>query len=291
MTRRDESGLAKKKTRTPEERRRSASKQSRTYRSATPGPSKVERTNRAPKAVKPRKQRQPLSAQRFGRGRSVAALVALGLIALVTLGFVDSRFYVQTADIQGVQHSPTSQIYQQAGIDGYSIFWVNALQAAQRIEQLPYVKHAEVRAALPNRVRIKVEERVPVAIWHVNGQDQWVDVEGVTMPVADQNIGLPVFTDLDGSSVRTDGGIEPPLVRSVDALRRSLPEVNEFAYDRFNGLQFRLSSGTAVLLGKPEGLARRVEELLVLQGSLASLGQMPLEIDWRFEDGYTLKLP
>ncbi len=130
-----------------------------------------------------------------------------------------------------------------------------------------------------------------MALWRVNGQELWVDVEGVTMPVGSAEVSLPVFTDLDGSSVRPDGGVDTQLISSVHELKRRLPEINEFAYDRFNGLQFHLASGTAVLLGKPDGLAERVEELLVLQGSLASLGQMPLEIDWRFEDGYTLKLP
>lgn len=294
MTSKGKPGAAKSKSRTPEDRRRTARKQTRTYRAAAPGPAKVERKARSPKPAKPAKprtQRQPLTMPRLGKRRALAIVLALVLAALVVFGFVDSRFYVQTADIRGVQHSPAGQIYQQAGVDGYSIFWVNAREATERIEALPYVKHATVLTALPNRVRIDVEERAPVALWRVNGQDLWVDVEGVTMPVASAEVSLPVFTDLDGSSVRPDGGVDTQLISSVHELKQRLPEINEFAYDRFNGLQFHLASGTAVLLGKPDGLAERVEELLVLQGSLASLGQMPLEIDWRFEDGYTLKLP
>ena len=291
MTSKSQPGRAKSRSRSPEERRRSARKQSHTYRSATPGPSKVERKPRPPKPAKPRPQRKPLAVPRFGKRRALAIVLALSLIALVAFGFADSRFYVQTADIRGTQFSPTAEIYRRADVDGYSIFWVNTRQAAQQIEELPYVKQATVRTALPNRVRIDVEERTPVALWRVNGQDLWVDADGVTMPIASEGVSLPVFTDLDGSSVRADGGVDQQLISSVHELKQRLPEINEFAYDRFNGLQFRLASGTAVLLGKPDGLEQRVEELLVLQGSLASLGQMPLEIDWRFEDGYTLKLP
>lgn len=294
MTSKGKQGQAKSKSRTPEERRRTARKQSRTYRSAAPSPVKVERKSGSPKSAKPAKprtQRQPLIVPRLGKRRVLAIVLALVLVGLVAFGFVDSRFYVQTADIRGVQYSPAGQIYQRADVDGYSIFWVNARKAAQRIEALPYVKQATVRTALPNQVRIDVVERAPVALWRVNGQDLWVDVEGVTMPVASGDVSLPVFTDLDGSSVRTDGVVDRQLISSVHELKQRLPEINEFAYDRFNGLQFHLASGTTVLLGKPNGLAQRVEELLVLQGSLASLGQMPLEIDWRFEDGYTLKLP
>ena len=294
MTGKSKPSQAKPKSRTPEDRRRSARKQSHTYRAAAPVSAKVERKPRAPKPLKPakpRKSRQPLSVPRFGKGRVLAIMLAAVLVALVAFGFWDSRFYVQTADIRGVQHSPAAEIYSRASVDGYSIFWVNPRVAAQRIEALPYVKRATVQTSLPNRVRIDVEERVPVAVWRVNGQDLWVDVEGVTMPIANPDVSLPVFTDLDGSSVQPDGSVDPLLISSVHELKQRLPEINEFAYDRFKGLQFHLASGTAVLLGKPEGLAGRVEELLVLQGSLASLGQMPLEIDWRFEDGYTLKLP
>ncbi|MEZ4768346.1 MAG: FtsQ-type POTRA domain-containing protein [Caldilineales bacterium] len=294
MTGKGKSGEAKPKRRTPEDRRRSARKQTRSYRATASGPSKVERKSKAPKPARPRKDRQPrkpLALPRFGKGRALAVALAVVLAALVAFGFADTRFYVQTADIRGVQHSPAAEIYNRAGVDGYSIFWVNAREAARRIESLPYVKRATVQTSLPNRVRIDVEEREPVAVWRVNGQDLWVDVDGVTMPIASADVNLPVFADLDGSSVQPDGSVDPLLISSVHELKKQLPEINEFAYDRFNGLQFRLASGTAVLLGRPDGLAQRVDELLVLQSSLASLGQMPLEIDWRFEDGYTLKLP
>ncbi|MCA9870275.1 MAG: FtsQ-type POTRA domain-containing protein [Anaerolineae bacterium] len=282
---------AKSRKRTPEERRRSARKQSRSYRSTAPAPVKVQRRTKTAKPAKPRKPRKPLAMPRVDKGRALAVILAVALAALVVFGFADSRFYVQTADIRGLAHSPADEVYRQADVDGYSIFWVNARAAAQRIEALPYVKRATVQTSLPNRVLIDIEERVPVAVWRVNGQELWVDVDGVTMPIASQDIQLPVFTDLDGSSVQPDGSVDPLLISSVHELKQRLPEINEFAYDRFNGLQFHLASGTAVLLGSPDGLAQRVEELLVLQGSLASLGQMPLEIDWRFEDGYTLKLP
>lgn len=287
-------GPAQPKSRTPEDRRRSARKQSRTYRAAAPVPARLERKARSPKPAKPakpRRRRQPLAAPRIGKSRLLAIALALALAALAAFGFADSRFYVQTADIRGLQHSPPAEIYNRAGVDGYSIFWVNPRAAARRIETLPYVKRATVQTSLPNRVRIDVEERLPVAVWRVNGQDLWVGVDGVTMPIATPDGSLPVFTDLDGSSVQPDGSVDPLLISSVHELKQRLPEINEFAYDRFKGLQFQLAGGTAVLLGKPEGLAGRVEELLVLQGSLASLGQLPLEIDWRFEDGYTLKLP
>lgn len=285
MTRKASLPPATVRRRTPEQRRRTARRQTRTFRATAATPKPAERKAR------PRRTAPILPRGRPSKGRLLAAALAVAVAALIGFGFADSRFYVESAEIEGVQYSPLEQIQRQADVDGYSIFWVNGRAAAQRIESLPYVKRAIVRTMLPNRVRIEVQERTPVAVWRVNGQDLWVDLDGFPMPVANPELALPVFVDLDGSSVTADGSADQQIVNGVHQLREKFPEIGEFAYDRFNGLQFRLPEGALVLLGKPENLAQRLEELLVLESSLASLGQMPLEIDWRFTDGYTLKLP
>jgi len=203
--------------------------------------------------------------------------------------FVDGSFYVSKADITGLRFSSASEVYRQAGIDSYSIFWVNGRNVAGRLEALPYVKSATVSTSLPNRVRIAVEERDPVAVWKAGGRDFWVDIEGITMPVASQVDGLPVLWDLDGSTVAVGGRIDRELISAVRALKQQQPNVSEFGYDRINGLQFRMPTGTIVYLGKPDGLAKRIQELLVLQQSLASQGSTPAEINWRVEDGFYLR--
>ena len=146
-----------------------------------------------------------------------------------------------------------------------------------------------VPRSLPNQVRIAVEERDPVAVWKVGGRDFWVDIEGITMPVASQVDGMPVLWDLDGSTVIADGRVDRELIAAVRSLKMQQPNVFQFGYDRSNGLQFRMPTGTIVYLGKPDGLAQRVEELVVLQQSLASEGRSPAEINWRVEDGFYLR--
>ena len=117
-------GQVKSRSRTPEERRRTARKQSRTYRSTAPGPTKVERKTRVSKAAKPAKSRQPRQAPampRLGKRRALALVLALVLVGLVVFGFADSHFYVHAADIRGVQYSPMDQIYQQADVNGCTL--------------------------------------------------------------------------------------------------------------------------------------------------------------------------
>lgn len=246
--------------------------------------------------------------------RVLAGVLALGLMALGAFLFSDSRFYVTTAAIRGLHYTSAETVYRHAGIDQFSIFWIDDRETAQRIETLPYVKRATVRTALPNQVRIEIEERVPVVVWNVNGQTYWVDSEGSTMPVPagwsatdSQAQGLPVLWDLDGSTVaavppgdvaasESLSGTVPAslldaqLIASLRQVKQQVPEVTDFGYDRSNGLQFRLPGGTYVYLGKPEGMAQRVASLLVLHQSLASQGQLPAEINWRVENGYYLRL-
>jgi cell division septal protein FtsQ len=222
--------------------------------------------------------------------RVVACLLLIGLAALLAWLFTDDGFYVQTATIRGLHLTTAEEVYRQAGIDQYSIFWVDDREAIRRIEALPYVKRAAVHTALPNQVRIEIEERVPLVVWKVDGQEHWVDSEGVTMPIASKAPELPVLWDLDGSTMAANGGLDRQLIASLHQVKEQAPEVTDFGYDRTNGLQFRFPGGTFVYLGHPEGMAKRVASLLVLHNSLASQGQVPAEINWRFENGYYLRL-
>jgi cell division septal protein FtsQ len=222
--------------------------------------------------------------------RVAAGVLLIGLMALLGFLFSDADFYVETAAIRGLRYTTPEQIYRQAGIDQYSIFWIDARKTAQRIETLPYVKRATVHTALPNQVHIEVEEREPLVVWKVGDQEHWVDGDGVTMPVAGQMQNLPVLWDLDGSTMAADGRLDRQLIASLQQVKQQAPEVTDFGYDRTNGLQFRFADGAFVYLGHPEGLASRVASLLVLHQSLASQGQAPAQIDWRFENGYYLRL-
>ncbi len=269
----------------PKRRRRPASRQHRQEQALLSG----ERSKRPPMGTKSPRPRLP----RISVLRGAASILFIGLAALTIFLFSDARFYVYTAAIRGLRYTSAEQVYRQADIDQYSIFWINDRETERRIEMLPYVKRATVHTALPNQVRIEVVEREPLVVWKVGGQEHWVDSEGLTMPVANaagQVQDLPVLWDLDGSTSAGDGRLDPQLIASLSQVKQQTPEVTDFGYDRINGLQFRFPSGSFVYLGHPEGMAERVASLLVLHQSLASQGQAPAEINWRFENGYYLRL-
>ncbi|HNS01451.1 MAG TPA: FtsQ-type POTRA domain-containing protein [Anaerolineae bacterium] len=286
----------------PKTRRRSASQQdflSKPAKRRQPPARRQHRQEAAlPQGVQAKGQRAARRLPRLSGLRLAAATLALGLMAMLGYLFSDAGFYVQTAAMRGQQITAAEALYRQAAIDGYSIFWVNPSAVAQRLEALPYVRRAVVTTALPNQVWIEIEERQPLAVWKVNGQEFWVDREGGTMPVLPADAAaaaglaaLPVLWDLDGSTVLDGNRLDPELIASVRQVHQKAPEVTEFGYDRIKGLQFRFAGGVYVSLGKPEGMAQRVASLMALHQSLASQGQMPVEIDWRNQDGYYLRMP
>ena len=272
------------------QRRSSSSRKTRTTRSrryaTAAGVPLGTRKRRSAKAKPDSRLKLPgLSAVR------VFALLALaGLTVLLVFFFVDDGFYVQAAEISGLQYSDQNEVARQAGVNGFSLFWVNSQEAEARIETLPFVRRAAVHPVLPNRVRIEIEERTPVAVWMMGGRAFWVDREGVALPVAGQLDGLAKLQDLDGSSLQEDGQVDPQLIAALLELQQKLPDVQQFAFDKVHGLSFLSAAGTTVLLGDPLGLAERVRTYFVLANSLVQQGQRASQIDLRYEGGYTYRL-
>ncbi|MER2600208.1 MAG: FtsQ-type POTRA domain-containing protein [Caldilineales bacterium] len=262
----------------PRQRRRRA--QTRQYRQE-----QAQVLGTRPRSARPRRAVPQVAKRLLPALLLVSVLLAVGVYV-----WSNPAFYVQSAAIRGVQYTTADEIYRQAGIDQYNIFWVNPSTVEKRLEGLPFVRQAQVRTALPNTVRIEIEERSPQLLWHVNGDSYWADREGVALPVADTALALPVLWDLDGSTISTTGRLSAELIASVSQMQAQVPEVIEFGYDRSNGLQFRFPEGTFVYLGQPEGMAQRTAELLALRIQLAEQGTLAAEINWRDAKGYVIRL-
>jgi cell division protein FtsQ len=207
-------------------------------------------------------------------------------VGLLALFFVDDRFYVQAAELNGLRYSDRGEVLRRAGVHGYSIFWLDRTLVAGQLEALPFVKQASVRPLLPDRVRIDLVERQPVATWLVAGQTYWIDQEGVLLSALGQLQGAPLLEDVAGATLHDRGQVDPQLVASVQELHRALPQVGRFAYEQGRGLIFTLPSGTQVAVGSQQGLSQRVQELLALQAALAGQGQAVSEIDLSHPGGY-----
>ena len=144
------------------------------------------------------------------------ALFALGFLAAVGAIFAglaglrsallhDSRFVMTTSeDVQVIgNHNVTrAQVLSVFGADlERNIFRVPLNERRADLERLPWVSHATVMRLLPNRIRIAVTERTPVAFVRHGSQIGLVDASGVLLDMpadaaGDPHYSFPVLTGL-----------------------------------------------------------------------------------------------
>lgn len=80
---------------------------------------------------------------------------------------------------------------------GRSVLRIPLDERRRQIEALPWVEHAAVRRALPNRIQIEITERAPIAFLREGSQMALVDAHGVILPQpAQANFDFPVVTGI-----------------------------------------------------------------------------------------------
>jgi len=124
--------------------------------------------------------------------------VALALVVFAILGAAGLsvyrygkhswRFRLDSSDqieVSGAQHVAHAQIMEVMGGDiGRNIFFVPLAQRKQQLEQIPWVESASVMRFVPNRLRIEIHERTPVAFARIGAHISLIDAGGTLMELA-----------------------------------------------------------------------------------------------------------
>ena len=145
---------------------------------------------------------------RIAAGCGVVVLlgVCAGLFAMARSFLLhDERFVIPSSssiEFQGNAHVTRAQLLSIFGGDvERNIFTVSLAQRRAELERLPWVAHATVMRLLPNRMRVSVVERTPVAFVRQGNHIGLVDGNGVLldMPVEakpDGKYSFPVVTGI-----------------------------------------------------------------------------------------------
>jgi cell division protein FtsQ len=121
------------------------------------------------------------------------ALVVFAIIGVFAAGLYDYgkhswRFRIDSSDqiqVTGADHVAHAQIMEVMGGDiGRNIFFVPLGQRKQQLEQIPWVESASVMRFVPNRLRIEIHERTPVAFARIGSHISLIDAGGTLMELA-----------------------------------------------------------------------------------------------------------
>ena len=143
-------------------------------------------------------------------GILAAVLVLAGLCAAAamvarTAILHDDRFVIPSSssiEVQGNSHVTRAQLLSIFGEDvERNIFRVSLSERKAELEQLPWVEHATVMRLLPNRLRVSIVERTPVAFVRQGNHIGLVDANGVLLDMptdvqANMHYSFPVVTGL-----------------------------------------------------------------------------------------------
>ena len=161
-----------------------------------------------------RTQNRPPVRRRVARDRArrvlllvavLAALAAIGAALWQAREFLlhDSRFLVQDASaiaVQGNAAVAATDVQRIFRADvGRSIFSVPLAARKAQIEQLPWVQSATVMRLWPNRLRVSLAERTPVAYVRDGGSVHLMDAEGVVLPMPDGGLQLGSYPIVNGA--------------------------------------------------------------------------------------------
>jgi cell division protein FtsQ len=160
---------------------------------------------RAQKRVAVRRATLPKKTA-IGLKWAALALVLLAMIAsagltLYRYGKNSWRFRIDSSDqieTVGAQHITRAQIMEVMGGDiGRNIFFVPLAQRQQQLQQIPWVESASVMRFVPNRLRIEIQERTPVAFVRIGSHISLIDAGGNLMeltPGPKHKYSFPIIT-------------------------------------------------------------------------------------------------
>ncbi len=198
--------------------------------------------------------------------------------------------------VEGNRILAAKDILTLAAVPGNGLMFELDLYAIeQRVNKNPYVKSVAVHRDIPDRIRISIEERVPVAIV-VMDRLYYIDAEGYVLPPArSQSIfDLPVLTGLPSGEFVS--GVRTKNRDALDALSilAVAQEIDEELYRNISEIHFEENKdavfytsefGIPVVLGREQVGINLVKFDSFWKSVVAKNGAQQLQyIDLRFED-------
>ena len=155
---------------------------------------------------------------------AILCVAAIVFGALYHYGERSWRFRVESSDnieITGMDNVSRAQIMEVMGADiGRNIFFVPLTQQKTQLEQIPWVESASVMRFVPNRLKVEIHERTPVAFARVGQRISLIDAGGTLMELPrNHKYSFPVILGMNpGEPLST----RSPRMKAYNDLVRAL---------------------------------------------------------------------
>jgi cell division septal protein FtsQ len=214
----------------------------------------------------------------------LAGVLLLACAGLLVWFFVDWRFYVFAARVEGTVSVSNSALYQASDLDGYSIFYVDRAKVGSEIRsQVPGVEQVHVECRLPNDVTIRVEQGDVRFVWVTGGTGYLVDGAGLVLQSDDDgHRGLVSVRDLGDRPLQLGERVSEVALTTVERLHSLLPEVRAFEYSQEKGVSVYDARGWRVYFGDHQALPEKVASMRAVLQTIARRGEAVTVIDLRF---------
>ena len=133
---------------------------------------------------------------------ALCCFAGLAVAALYHYGEHSWRFRVESSDnieVTGMQNVTKAQIMEVMGADiGRNIFFIPLAQQKALLEQIPWVESASVMRFVPNRLKVEIAERTPVAFARVGPRMALIDAGGTLMELSPKHkYSFPVILGMN----------------------------------------------------------------------------------------------
>jgi cell division protein FtsQ len=129
-------------------------------------------------------------------------VLAVAAGALYHYGERSWRFRIESSDnieVAGMENVTKAQIMEVMGADiGRNIFFIPLAQQKTQLEQIPWVESASVMRFVPNRLKVEIHERTPVAFARVGPRIFLIDAGGTLMELPQKHkYSFPVILGMN----------------------------------------------------------------------------------------------
>jgi cell division protein FtsQ len=210
-------------------------------------------------------------------GEAKGAVVALAIVA---------GFGVKQITVEGQQHITDAELATALGAGpGTMMLGFDTDAAKARLEQVSWVKHAQVMRLLPSTLQVVIEERVPFAVWQSHGQTYVVDAEGAVIApaVREAYADLPLVVG-EGAGQNAADLFET--LQPFDAVTKQLTAAVRVGDRRWT---LKLASGVDIML-PDDGVPDALKTLIGLNRDRGLIGWNIAAVDLRLADRVSVRL-